>query len=468
MLSPEERIKALEEEVRQLRELLALVLAENAELKRRLGMNSHNSHKPPSSDGLQKKPRVVNQRKKGKNRQGGQKGHKGSTLQMVEVADEIEELYHSHCTGCGSAMDLDKEAYLARQVFDLPEIKLEVTEYRSYLQQCNCCGRKHQGIFPDEINSSTQYGVRMKSFCTYLNTYQFIPFKRVQEMVADICGHRLSTGSLVTFNQTLHDKLAGGFGPSLKALLLKSTLLHADETAMRGQGRTNWVHVLGNSLLTSYFYHPKRGRKAMDEMGVLPNYRGTLIHDRLASYFSFDRIKHGLCNAHLLRELIFLSEEQKLDWADQLLQLLLQAKQKKDEDQLRPKTVTRIVNKFKKLLRPLRIAMLEKEAMQHQKGSGRPKRSRAENLINALEKHRGKFLLFLSDPQTPFDNNLAERDLRMIKVKQKVSGCFRSAKGGESFCMIRSYLSTLRKHQQSILQQIQAAFQNAPFIPDWG
>lgn len=461
----EKRIATLEDEVCQLKRMVELLLAENAVLRGRLAMDSHNSHKPPSTDGLQKKTRIPNQRKKGGKSPGGQKGHQGNTLKMVESPDLVVDHLHSECQECGSGLTVNRRDYKSRQVFDLPEIRLRVTEHRSYRQVCQRCGRQHSGAFPASVTNPTQYGERLKALCVYLSAYQFLPYARLREMIGDLCGHQISEATICNFNKNLSAKLETEFLPIVKASLLKSVLLHTDETGMRGLGKTNWVHVLGNRELTYYLHHQTRGRAAINEMGVLPYYRGTLIHDRFRSYLGFDRITHGFCNAHLVRELIFHSEEENLDWAGKLLKLLLLAKARKDDGKLNDAYVKITFNKFKNIIRPHMRELRKREVRIPRKRKGNPKRTRAENLIVSLTKNLDKFLLFLSHPVAPFDNNLAERDLRMIKVKQKISGCFRSENGARAFCMIRSYLSTLRKNQQPILLNIRKATQGNPFLP---
>ena len=301
-----------------------------------------------------------------------------------------------------------------------------------------------------------------------MNHYHFIPYGRLQEFFSDCYGIRPSTGTLVNFTQRANHKLAG-FETDLKARLLREQLLHVDETGMRCQGKPHWVHTVGNERLSYYGFSAHRARQAIEQMDILPRYTGRLVHDRFSAYFRYTKSSHSLCNAHLLRELIYVKEQENGGWADLLIGLLVKAKEKKQAVRLLTQVYkSRVKNQYRKIVRG-QLRKQEKAFKKTQptaaKCRGKPKRSKAHNLLIALNKHSRDILAFLEEDYIPFDNNLAERDIRMMKTKQKVSGCFRSTLGGQAFCTIRSYMATLKKNQQPILQGIKNAFMDLPFSP---
>lgn len=436
------------------------------ELEGRLNQNSSNSSKPPSTDGFKK--RIVNLRKKTGKKPGGQPGHKGSTLQMVSTPDEtIEYAPQGPCyCRCGLNAWEELPAEVA-QIIDIPPLKAKVTEHRKVGFKCRECGEAFTGSFPSEVCADRiQYGPTIQSLAVYFNQYHFIPYHRLSEMFSNCFGVDLSVGSLANFMKRAHLRLLL-FEDRLREILLTSPLLHSDETGIRCEGKTQWTHSISNNQLTYYYLDEQRGAEAMNRAGILLKYEGHLVHDRYASYFQYDKISHSLCNAHLLRELKYLHEQEGCLWAVGIMDLLLKAKQHKEESPLVSRHYkTRIENKFESLVKTQlkkeekRMALSTKPVCR-----GKPKRSKAHNLLLALSKHQQAVLAFVMEPHIPFDNNQAERDLRMVKTKQKVSGCFRSEEGGNIFCLIRSYLSTLRKNQQNVLKAIQDAFEGKPYMP---
>lgn len=414
--------------------------------------NSSNSSIPPSKDENRPK-RTQSQRTKGKGKVGGQKGHKGSKLNMVSNPDHI--VVHDTCTcaGCHAQLVEGTGQYEARQVFDLPPMSIEVTEHRAMVKKCVKCGQTNKASFPEGLTQKAQYGNAIKAFTVYLQNYQMLPFSRCTELVRDLTGHNLSKGSLCNFQNKCYSKL-DTYQEQVKTLLLASPVLHADETGIKVNGDNHWVHVISNRFLSFFGAHPKRGKEAMDEMGVLQHYTGELIHDRFSSYFSY-QCGHGLCNAHILRELTYIGEAFEAPWANQIKKLLLRAKNKKDKGhQLKPSYYARVFRQYVNLVRPV-IKKYDKKY----------KKTDEQRLAFGLEKHKNLFLKFIKQPQVPFDNNQAERDLRMIKVKQKVSGCFRSQISAQNFARIRGYISTIKKNERSVLVEIQNAFEENPFIP---
>ena len=454
--------------VKSQREEITYLIARIKELEGRLNQNSSNSSKPPSSDGFKK--RIVNLRKQSGKKPGGQPGHSGKTLEMSSVPDEI--VLHmptaSCCCGCGKNdwMELPVEA---AQVVDIPRIKAKVTEHRKVTYKCKICGTVSSGSFPAGVAANkAQYGTVIQSLAVYFNQYHFVPYQRLSELFSDCFDITLSQGSLVNFMKKAGRHLST-FEERVREALLSSPVLHSDETGMRCEGETQWVHTLSNDQLTYYQLDEHRGTKALEQIALLPHYTGHLVHDRYASYFQYDQMSHSLCNAHLLRELKYLEEEEGCGWAKDIKDLLLKAKEHKEQNtSVRVHYQTRISNQYESLVQ----AQLKKEERKRKKYSpvnpvsrGKPKRSKAHNLLRALAEHQQAVLAFLTKVDVPFDNNQAERDLRMIKTKQKVSGCFRSGMGGDIFCLIRSYLSTLKKNNKNILQGIQDALIGKSFAP---
>lgn len=415
--------------------------------------HSGNSSVSPSQDPYRK---TKSMRVKSKHKSGGQKGHKGSKLDMVSEPDKI--VYHDveHCGHCGANMPGSSVEFESRQVFDMPEIKMEVTEHRVSKKECCCCGKTSKASYPKEVTQLAQYGHRLKALCVYLQNYQMLPFGRCAELIEDVTGHQLSTGSLSNFQRQSFDQLEN-YEYAIKEKLLQSDVLHGDETGVRLNGKNTWMHVLSNKTISFFAHHLKRGKEAMNDIGLLDNYNGTLVHDRFSSYFSY-QCDHSLCNAHILRDLTYVDERFNSTWAKQLKALLIKAKKRKEKDpNITSSYYSKVFNQYVKLIRPVIKAYDEKF-----------KKTDEQRLAFALEKHKYLFLQFIKQPHVPFDNNQAERDLRMIKVKQKVSGCFRSQKHAQFFARIRGYISTVKKNNLPVLKAIEQAFNNQPFIPGFG
>lgn len=459
-------VKKQSEEITYLKEENTQLKARIKELEGRLNQNSSNSSKPPSSDGFKKK--IANLRKSSGKKPGGQRGHQGNTLEMISDPDEVI-LHLPHREGgcsCG-CKDWEELAPEVAQVIDMPVIRAKITEHRAAGYKCKKCGDILRGTFPEGIVANrAQYGEGIQSLAVYFNQYHFIPYHRLAELFSDCYSLTLSVGSLVNFIKKAGERLAT-FEDRLRDALLSSSLLHGDETGMRCEGKTQWIHNLSNDQLTYYQLDAHRGTEAQQQIGVLPAYTGHLVHDRYASYFQYEQMDHSLCNAHLLRELKYLHEQEDCCWAGQIMDLLLKAKEHKGKCSLVSKHYkTRLSNGFKKLV----LYHLKKEdrkmAGSPRSGCrGKPKRSKAHNLLRALSKYQDAVLAFIMEPHIPFDNNQAERDLRMVKTKQKISGCFRSMDGGQAFCRIRSYLSTLKKNNENILQGIDNALKENPYFP---
>ena len=459
---------ALQEENKMLRALLATALkkieelqAQNKEmearikeLEARLNQNSNNSSRPPSSDGLKKV--IKNNREKSSRNPGAQPGHKGSGLSPFTAVDkEIKCAVEGTCA-CGA--DLTRLPVFnteKRQVIDLPEKLFEVREYSVEVKRCTC-GKVHKAALAYE--QRVQYGERIKALLVYMNVHQQIPYERLQELFRDIIGLPISDGLIHSTTIQCSEHLEPTVEQTKEALL-NSPILHADETGMRCEGKTSWVHVLSNAFHTLYFFHQKRGKEAMDTMGILPRYEGRLIHDRWASYDMYDCL-HGLCNAHLLRELKFLHEEMDRQWAAELITLLQRANERKNAGNITSHFQTRTRNNIEQLVRK---ALKEEPEEKQQSGKrGKKPKSKAVRLLEVFSNRLDDVLSFLYHEEAPFDNNLAERDLRMIKLKQKISGCFRTTKGIETFCKIRSYISTVKKQNKNVWQTLTDAIRGRP------
>lgn len=414
--------------------------------------NSKNSSIPPSQDPNRKTKSL---RKPSDKKVGGQKGHKGFKLKKVKKADKI--ILHDvlECSCCSAK--LPKEGALkSRQIFDIPKIQIEVTEHRIVIKTCTHCGAKNKSSFPKDLVQEAQYGNNIKSLGVYLQNYQMIPYGRSVELLYDLTGHKISKGSLANFQSKMHENLYD-FEQEIKKMLLQSPILHVDETGSRLNGKLNWMHVASTDSLSFFGFHSKRGKEAIDSFDLLPIYQGTLIHDRFGPYFNYTS-EHSLCNAHILRELLYLWESEELKWAKDLSHLLVNVHYSQSQGKVfNENNYQNILKRFEDLISP---TILDYNEIYN--------KTKAEKLAFALEKHKHLFLKFIKKKEVPFDNNQAERDLRMIKVKQKVSGCFREYAYGEYFARIRSYISTLKKNQQNILQNIYDAFLNNYFLPILG
>ena len=450
-----------------------LALAERIQkLEDQLAKNSRNSGKPPSSDGYEK-PAPKSRRTRSRKKSGGQVGHAGHTLEAVGKPDTIEIHEVSHCANCqASLQSVPAIALEKRQVFDLPEVCIEVTEHQAEIKVCPSCQSQTKAAFPFGVSQPVQYGNRIKSRMSYLHEYQLLPLGRVQETLQDFYGQNIAEGTILS----ACEELAGQVAPVQQAvkghLTHKTDVAGFDETGIRVEGKLHWCHVACTDLLTYYEIHAKRGKMAMDEIGILPNFKGRAIHDDLPSYFQYS-IEHGLCNVHHLRSLEFLLERypQGQGWVKKLRDLLLEIKSAvekaitKAKTRLPAKTLANFSTRYDALLKQgFKLNPAERRPAQKPK-RGRPKQSFARNLLLRLRDHKQAVLTFMYDFKVPFDNNQAERDIRMLKVKQKVSGCFRSRRSADIFCVIRSYISMARKNGKSVLDVLSSAFNGNPFCP---
>lgn len=454
-------ITALQEQVVALSEQVDTLQAEVKELKARLDKNSRNSNKPPSTDEFIK---PKSQREKSGKKAGGQKGHQGHTLKMSEHPDKVIIHHPEQCAGCGQELNLEQPLKTEkRQVFDVPLPRLEITEHRSHTVNCPCCGLLNKAGFPEAVSQPVQYGKGVIAQIVYLNQYQLIPYNRIVEFFEDLYNLKMSEATIFNALETVHEIL-GPIEEEIVLGLLRESTIHTDETGVRVEGKRRWLHVVSTDKATSYNWHQKRGSAATKAIGILPKFTGTMVHDFWKPYYQYS-CKHSLCNAHNIRELKGLFELSGQGWTEEMIELLLKIKEKTD-------SANGLVGAEKAAFNEQYTAIIHTGFAANPpplptKKRGRPKKGRVLNMLARLSEHRHEVLAFMEDSSVPFDNNQAERDLRMTKVKQKISGVFRSTKGADMFCRIRGYLSTARKNSVSAFSAITDALHGKPFIPEF-
>ena len=435
----QEKNNLLEEQVKRL----------NARLKQledQKSKNSRNSSKPPSSD--QNKPKKTTSSKPKSNKKpGGQPGHKGHYLKKSDNPDETVRLEVSSCDNCGQDLSKVKSTIETRQEFEIPPPQILVTEYQAESKDCKCCGYTTTACFPEHITHITQYGIRARSLMAYINQYQYIPYDRASQFFGTVYGHRVSPGTIVNAVDTLANRLTG-LDEQIKEFLANSKLNHADETSMKVLGKKKWLHTVGNEKAGHFAFHENRGKKATLDIGILPEFKGTLVHDCWKSYFLYE-CEHALCNAHHIRELRFIYENHNMKWANKMLGLLIDINKHKHKEmdngktKLSKKTLDEYNQKYDNIL-----AKARKEHAKHATKD-------SSNLLKRLTNYKEEVLLFMYDFSVPFTNNLSERDFRMAKVKQKISGCFRSLVGAKNFCLIRNLLVTAKKNNRNVFDMFQ-------------
>jgi transposase len=447
-------------------QLIEVLRAENAalkarisELERRLGLNSSNSGKPPSSDGFKKPARVSSLRERSGKKPGGQKGHKGETLRQVTDPDDVVNHYPPACSVCGVGLDPETTVgHSARQVFDLPQPQpLVVTEHRAHDCQCPACGAKTRAPFPDGVNAPVQYGARITTLVIYLLHYQLLPENRLATLMADLFGVKVAAATIARMSRTCAERLQV-FVETVRNLVAGAPVKHMDETGFRIGGKTQWLHVASTALLTFYRVCAKRG-------SLLANVVGIVVHDHWKPYYTMEGVLHALCNAHHLRELKALVEIEKEEWARKMQRLLRRAchvtnRARERDVPLRPRLIECFERRYDAILAeglafhetqmPLACAVINGAG----KRRGRAPRRTGHNLLLRLAKRKEDTLRFLRDPTVPFTNNQAERDGRMMKLRQKISGGFRSLQGAMDFALIRSFFSTARKQGWNIIDAL--------------
>lgn len=457
------RIDYLEQSNSDLRLEVKQLRSDNKELKACLNSNSSNSHRPPSSDGLKKKPALPKKKNK---KQGGQKGHTGKTLKMVSAPDKIKPCIPQVCQ-CGQNLTkAPKHLESTRQVFDLPDPKLVVTQYEHYSCHCPNCGEKQFGDLPVGLSSNTQYGSGVRALVTMLNVDLKLPFNKIKTLFSDLFGYQLNESTAYSAINKCYSLLYQS-EQQIKEAILEGPVNHFDETGIRVAGKTQWLPNASNELFTYLFVHPKRGKEALNSIqSILPDYQGRAVHDCWTSYFKFDKCSHALCGAHLLRELQALIDRES-KWAKTMHQFLYKVYKQADYGQssLRKEELTKVYKRFKAICRKAD----KEEPPPIKKARGRPAKSKGRNLMERMLKNIEAVFAFTKQDNIPFTNNLAERDLRHAKVKQRVASCFRTDNGAAIYARIISFISTLRKQQKkpnnnnlNIFKELKAVFDGNP------
>jgi len=449
--------KILREEIIILRKENAELKLENVELKSHLNSNSRNSSRPPSSDGYKKKPAFA-KTKKGK--QGGQQGHTGNTLHQVEHPDNIVDCKPNSCS-CGHEFTQEQiKVAETRQVFDIPKPRLEVTEFRIYKAICPVCGLEHKGTAPEGVSSPVQYGKGVRSYVVLLNVYFKLPIKKIQVLFNDLFGYAINEATVSSALEQCYGNLEESEA-IIKARTIEQDVAHVDETGLRVNGKLHWLHTASTLLYTYLFVHKNRGEKALtSDKSILSQFKGWLVHDCWSSYFKFHDAKHALCGAHILRELEGLIEAGQSKWAKTFKRFLLDVYQTSFEE--RVKRRQQIEARYNLICcigenaEPPPIKLSGKR--------GRYKRTKGRNLVERLISEKNAILAFAFNEGVPFTNNLAERDIRPTKVKQKISNCFRTEVGAETYARIEGFLSTVRKHNRNVFSELYATFEGSNFI----
>jgi len=439
--------------------------AQLRQLRDAAAQNSRNSSLPPSSD-RSEKPKPQSLRKKSGRKPGGQPGHPGRTLQPSDRPAHIQ--IHS-CLECPCGQDLSQQPavdYQSRQVFDLPSLQLECTEHRAEIKECPCCHQTATAPFPPGVKAPVQYGKNFRALLAYLYDAQQGASRRIREMCVEMFGYPVSEATLQAARQEQHAALEP-FENRVREILPKESVLHADETSVPINQVTHWLHVLCTPLLTFFAIHLHRGKEAIDAIGILPKFTGWLMTDFLSSYLNFEHCLHTFCKSHLLRELVFLFEQHHQAWADDLRVLFLEMLQSVRDLKARdaPPTERQYRCWQKKYRKILRAGRRANPLSPQQRTMKRCKQSKAQNLLDRLEAYEDAILAFLWAFEVPFTNNEAERAFRMMKVRIKISGCFRTLEGARRHARIRSYISTLRKSGLPVLEYLGRALDGHPFLP---
>ncbi len=449
--------------------LIERLEARIVDLERQLGRNSGNSSLPPSRDDSEARAaraaRRQAKRERGKRAPGKQPGDPGSHLSRVDDPDRTLRCKPGSCRECGA--DLGGAEVIgteSRQVFDLPGRRREVTEHVAERRRC-ACGCETAAAFPAEATAPACWGPRVRAYALYLMNRQLIPIERTAEILSDLLGAPVSTGWLAGLAAQAAGGLEG-FMDDLGEHLAGEDVVHVDETGSRVAGAKWWFHVACTALLTFLGVHRRRGVAATDEFGILARVTGTLVHDRWAPYWRYRRACHAICNAHILRDLAAVGEvATQKTWADAMIELLLEAKRKSDA--ARPAGLHSLPRGQRAAIRARYNRIVSNALAANPEPAGGRKRNALErgsyNLALALRDHAGEVLLFTADLKVPFDNNQAERDLRMAKLQQKISGCFRTETGAHHFAVVRSYIETGRKHGLNPIDLLIALFNGQPW-----
>lgn len=452
-----QQLEVFEEENKILRAENAILKAENAELKNRLNRNSKNSNQPPSSDGYTKKPALP---KKSKGNQGGQKGHKGSSLKQITNPDTIIQCKPEACTCGHTFLSGHSELSEKRQVFDLPEPRLEVTEYQVYKAICPVCGTTNKGVIPEGVKATAQYGNNIKAYAVLLNVHYKLPYKKIRLLFNDLFGYPINESTITSATEQCY-KMLQSSEEEIKSRVAKSTVVHADETGLRVAGKLHWLHTATTEMYTYLFVHEKRGKLALEsDKSVLDKIKTWLVHDCWGSYFNFNKLKHAICGAHILRELEGLIENGNSKWAKTFKTFLMQVYEMPFKERLKRKQL--LESRYKTICSI--GEKLEPPPTKTANKRGRLKRTKGRNLVERLIREQNAVLAFAFNEQVPFTNNLAERDIRPAKVKQKISNCFRTYNGAAIYARIESFISSSRKNNRNAFSELCSTFDGHNFI----
>ena len=429
-------------------------------LENQISKNSRNSSKPPSSDGF--KTQTKSLRKKGGRSVGGQKGRRGTTLRKVDEPDDIVLHTVETCQKCNASLkDRPIDRYEKRQVFDIPPVKIKVTEHQAEIKTCSDCDSVNKASFPSSVSQPVQYGPNIKAHAVYLTVRQHIPFKRAAELLQEFFGPTVSPATILKAKKEASLLLEEPVN-DIKEQITASDVVHFDESGNKCAKNSCWVHSASTPTLTWYMIHERRGSVAMDAAGILPKFNGRAVHDHMKSYFTYP-CSHALCNAHHLRELIFLLEREQQAWAQSMIDLLLEAKkaveQAKDAEKnsLSDEALKAFTRRYRRIVKIGLNANPDRDPARKRK-----KHTKAQNMLFRLRDFEEQVLAFLFDFRVPFDNNQAERDIRMVKLQQKISGCFRTKEGADMFYTVRSYISTAIKQNKTVLNLLRMAFEQQP------
>jgi len=464
MINNHDEIERLKREIVELRKALEEAQETIKELRSQLAQNSGNSHWPSSRD-KGKKRRNKSLRQKSAKKAGGQAGHEGRTLEFSAEPDRIESHRPERCANCQAPLDASHRlpGTERRQVIDIPPLQLEVVEHQVETVVCDCCGHLTTGVFPSDVTNPVQYGPRIKALTVYLKHEHFVPYQRTHDLLCDLFGASISPGTLENMVHQAAQRLQP-VAEKIKTALLTEKVVHFDESGFYIGGERQWLHSAGSRRWTFYAPHRLRGRNATDAIDILPRFHGVAQHDHWAAYWQYEQCDHALCNAHLLRDLNAIEEDGNQPWATRFKHLLLAAKavvataRNNNDLSLSPDKLAQVERIYHRLVTAALAANPPPPGGWPKGQRGRPRKTKARNLAERLDRYRRQILAFVYDFNVPFDNNLAERDIRMLKVQQKVSGCFRSSVGAVAFCTIRSYTSSLRKQGLDVWSALNSIF----------
>lgn len=443
----------------KLYEIIDELLKQVDELKSQCAKNSHNSSKPPSSDGLKK---TQSTRQPSQRKTGGQTQHRGQTLTLSDDPDEIIDLRPSDHCECGRSL-VRQASYLQerRQQIDIPEPKHIITEYRQWIINCRC-GRQHVPVFPDKITPNVSYGSRIKAYAVGLVHGHFVSLKRTAQIIRDQYNIYPSTGTVQNWINEAQVQLLPMYQQCAQTIV-HSPVAHFDESGVRVNGKLNWLHVAATSNAVYYSVHTTRGQGGIDAANILPQFTGCAVHDHWRAYWRYAQATHALCNAHHLRELLYVAELTGHDWPLAIKKLLIEGKKAVELAQAQGLMAVPLeqIESFSKrydecIANGLLMCPVKRS---HHADKRRCKQHVGTNLLIRLRDFKANIWRFIVDWQVPFDNNLAERMVRPVKVKLKVIGHFRAQSGMQAFCVIRSAWETYLLQQLNPFEQLRLVFE---------